>query len=92
MVGIDKFGRDRLGGIKATGTVLTENPRETLDPWEPIKKNFKKMPPCPTCKGALRLLTVFKSKIKPSTPASFHNTQSPNVVIGLKSNQFHEFW
>ena len=38
------------------------------------------------------VLTALKSKIKPSTPASFHNIQSPNVVVGLNSNQFHEFW
>ena len=37
-------------------------------------------------------LTVLKSKIKLSTPASFHNIQSPNVVVGLKANQFHKFW
>ena len=38
------------------------------------------------------LLTVLKSEIKPSTPASFPNNQTPNVVVGLNSNQFHEFW
>ena len=38
------------------------------------------------------LLMVLKSKIKPSTLASFHNIQSPKVVIGLVSNHFHEFW
>ena len=38
------------------------------------------------------LLTVLKSEIKPSTPASFDNIQSPNVVVGLNANQFHEFW
>ena len=38
------------------------------------------------------LLTVLKSEIKPSTPASFHNFQTPKVVIGLISNNFHEFW
>ena len=37
-------------------------------------------------------LMVLKSKIKPSTPASFHNFQTPKVVIGLISNRFHEFW
>ena len=35
------------------------------------------------------LLTVLKSEIKPSTPASFHNIQIPNVVIGLIANHFH---
>ena len=29
------------------------------------------------------LLTVLKSEIKPSTPASFHNFRTPNVLIGL---------
>ena len=38
------------------------------------------------------LLTVLKSEIKLSTPATFHNIQTPNVVIGLISNHFHEFW
>ena len=38
------------------------------------------------------LLTVLKSKIKSSTPASFHNIQIPNVAIGLISNHFHESW
>ena len=38
------------------------------------------------------LLTVLKSEIKPSTPATFHNIQTQNVVVGLNSNQFHEFW
>ena len=38
------------------------------------------------------LLTVLKSKIKPSTPAAFPINQTPNVVVGLNSNQFHEFW
>ena len=38
------------------------------------------------------LLTVLKSEIKPSTPAIFHNIQTPKVVIGLISNHFHEFW
>ena len=38
------------------------------------------------------LLTVLNSEIKPSTPASFHNFQSPNIVIGLIANHFHEFW
>ena len=38
------------------------------------------------------LLTVLKSEIKPSTPTSFHNFQTPKVVIGLISNHFHEFW
>ena len=38
------------------------------------------------------LLTVLMLEIKLSTPASFHNIQSPNVVVGLNSNQFHEFW
>ena len=38
------------------------------------------------------LFTVLMSKIVPSTPASFCNIQSSNVVIGLNSNQFHEFW
>ena len=38
------------------------------------------------------LLTVIKSEIKPSTPASFHNFRTPKVVIGLISNYFHEFW
>jgi hypothetical protein len=37
------------------------------------------------------LLMVVKSEIKPSTPASFQNIQSPKVVVGLNSNQFHEF-
>ena len=37
------------------------------------------------------LLTVLKSEIKSSTPASFHNIQTPNVVIGLIANHFHEF-
>ena len=35
------------------------------------------------------LLTVLKSEIKSSTPASFHNIQTPNVVIGLIANHFH---
>ena len=39
-----------------------------------------------------QLLTVLKSEIKPSTPASFHNIQTLKVVIGLISNHFHEFW
>ena len=34
---------------------------------------------------------VLKSKIKPSTPASFHNIQIPNVAIGLISNHFTSF-
>ena len=38
------------------------------------------------------LLTVLKSEIKPSTPASFHNFQAPKVVIGLNANHFHKFW
>ena len=38
------------------------------------------------------LLTVLKSEIKPSTPATFHNIQTPKVVVGLISNHFHEFW
>ena len=38
------------------------------------------------------LLTALKSKIKPSTPASFHNFRTPKVVIGLNANYFHEFW
>ena len=38
------------------------------------------------------LLMVLKSKIKPSTPACFHNFQAPKVVIGLNANHFHEFW
>ena len=38
------------------------------------------------------LLAVLKLEIKPSTPASFHNFQTPKVVIGLISNHFHEFW
>ena len=38
------------------------------------------------------LLTVLKSKIKQSTPAAFPINQTPNVVVGLNSNQFHEFW
>ena len=38
------------------------------------------------------LLTVLKSKIKLSTPAAFLINQTPNVVVGLNSNQFHEFW
>ena len=38
------------------------------------------------------LLMVLKSEIKPSTPASFYNFQTPKVVIGLISNHFHEFW
>ena len=38
------------------------------------------------------MLTVHKSEIELSTPVSFHNIQSPNVVVGLNSNQFHEFW
>jgi hypothetical protein len=38
------------------------------------------------------VLTVLKLEIKPSTPASFHNFQTPKVVIGLISNHFHEFW
>ena len=38
------------------------------------------------------LLTVLKSEIEPSTPASISNIQSPNIVVGLNSNQFHEFW
>ena len=37
------------------------------------------------------LLTVLKSEIEPSIPASFRNIQSPNVVVGLNSNQLHEF-
>jgi hypothetical protein len=32
------------------------------------------------------LLTVLKSEIKLSTPASFHNFQAPKVVIGLNDN------
>ena len=38
------------------------------------------------------LLKVLKSEIKPSTPATFYNIQTPNVVIGLIANHFHEFW
>ena len=38
------------------------------------------------------LLTVLKSEIKPSTLASFHNFQTPNIAIGLIANHFHEFW
>ena len=38
------------------------------------------------------LLTVLKSEIKPSTPTTFHNIKTPNVVIGLITNQFHKFW
>ena len=37
-------------------------------------------------------LTMLKSEIKPSTPATFHIIQTPNIVVGLNSNQFHEFW
>ena len=36
------------------------------------------------------MLTVLKTEIKPSTPASFHNFRTPKVVIGLISNHFHE--
>ena len=38
------------------------------------------------------LLMVLKSEIKLSTPAAFPIIQSPNVVVGLNSNKFHEFW
>ena len=38
------------------------------------------------------LLTVLKSEIKPSTPASFHNFQALKVAIGLNANHFHKFW
>ena len=38
------------------------------------------------------LLMVLKSEIRLSSPASFHNIQPPNVVVGLNSNQFHKFW
>ena len=38
------------------------------------------------------MLTVLKTEIKPSTPASFHNFRTPKVVIGLISNHFHMFW
>ena len=37
------------------------------------------------------LLTVLKSEIKPSTPASFHNFRTSKVVIGLIANHFHKF-
>ena len=40
----------------------------------------------------LRMLTIRKSEIKSSTPASFHDFQAPKVVIGLISNHFQEFW
>jgi len=33
-----------------------------------------------------------QSEIEPSTPASFHNFWSPNIAIGLNSNEFHKFW
>jgi hypothetical protein len=38
------------------------------------------------------LLTVLKSGIKPSTPASIHNFQTPKVAIGLNANHFLKFW
>ena len=38
------------------------------------------------------VLMVLKSEIRPSSPASFHNIQPPNIVVGLNSNQFHKFW
>ena len=33
------------------------------------------------------LLTTVKSQNQPSTPAAFHNISSPNLVIGLMTNQ-----
>ena len=42
--------------------------------------------------SSYQVLTVLKSEIKPSTPSSFHNFQTPKVVIRLISNHFHEFW
>ena len=32
------------------------------------------------------MLTVHKSEIEPSTPTSFCNIQSSNIVVGLNSN------
>ena len=33
------------------------------------------------------LLTAVKFQNQPSTPAAFHNILSPNIVVGLISNQ-----
>ena len=38
------------------------------------------------------VFTVLKLEMEPSTLASFRNIQSPNLVVGLNSNEFHELW